>query len=92
MLGEWYETPNTSEITHTDHTPPLASSTCHTSPPTPPSLHPALGGVDVQIRWLLGAMAVEPGLLDIGDGLGSSGDAWDAAEPPNKPVSVVGGV
>ena len=31
-------------------------------------------------------MAVEPGLLDIGDGLGSSGDAWDAAEPPNKPI------
>ena len=53
--------------------------------------HPALWGVDVQIRWLLGAMAVEPGLLDIGDGLGSSGDACDASEPPNKPMGVHGG-
>ena len=36
-------------------------------------------------------MAVEPGLLDIGDGLGSSGDVCDAAEPPNKPMGVHGG-
>ena len=36
-------------------------------------------------------MAVEFGLLDIGDGLGSSGDACDASEPPNKPMGVHGG-
>ena len=44
VYGECHGTPYSPEITHTHHTPPLGSSTCHTSPPNPLHLHPTPGG------------------------------------------------
>ena len=70
----------------------MGSSTCHTSPSTPFTCTQPQEGVDVQIRWFPGAMAVGLGALDTADGLGRCGDALGAAGPSNTPVGVVGGV